>query len=115
MSNSSNYETDFHAWAMEQAGLLRAGRLADADIVNIAEEIESMGRSEKRELVSRLGVLLNHLLKWQCQPALRGNSWRLTIREQRRKIARHLRDDPSLRACLDSAIVDAFGDALLDA
>jgi hypothetical protein len=115
MSNSSSYERDFHAWAMEQAGLLRAGRLADADIVNIAEEIESMGRREKGELVSRLGVLLAHLLKWQIQPALRSNSWQLTIREQRRRIDRHLRDNPSLRAKLDEAIADAYGDALLDA
>ena len=64
MSNSL-YDQDFYAWANEQAALLRAGRLSEADIENIAEEIESMGRSEKRELVSRLNVLLLHLLKWQ--------------------------------------------------
>ena len=59
------YERDVYAWAREQAALLRAGQLSDADILNIAEEIESMGRSEKRELVSRLTVLLLQLLKWQ--------------------------------------------------
>lgn len=63
MSNADTYSRDFCAWATEQAALLRAGRLADADIENIAEEIESMGRSEKRELVNRLTVLLTHLLK----------------------------------------------------
>jgi len=115
MGNSSAYESDFYAWAGEQAGLLRAGRLSEADIGNIAEEIESMGRSEKRELINRLSVLLTHLLKWQFQPALRGNSWRLTIQEQRRKIARHLEDNPSLRASLADAIADAYGDALLGA
>lgn len=73
-----------------------------------------MGRVEKRELVNRLAVLLTHLLKWQFQPALRGNSWRLTVREQRRKLTRHLRDNPSLRAQLDAALADAYGDALLD-
>jgi hypothetical protein len=52
---SDLYERDFFAWAGEQAALLRSGRLNDADILNIAEEIESMGRSEKRELVSGLG------------------------------------------------------------
>ncbi len=98
---------------MEQASLLRAGRVGDADLSNIAEEIESMGRSERRELVSRLGVLLAHLLKWQTQPALRGVSWQLTIREQRRRLARHLRDNPSLTPLLDAAMVDAHGDALL--
>jgi len=69
MGDTSKYETDFHGWAMEQADLLRTGRLAEADLANIAEEIESMGRSEKRELVNRLAVLLAHLLKWQFQPA----------------------------------------------
>ncbi len=115
MGNASAYESDFHAWAMEQSRLLRAGRLSEADVGNIAEEIESMGRSEKRELINRLAVLLTHLLKWQVQPALRGNSWRLTIREQRRKIARHLEDNPSLRAGLDGTISAAYGDALLGA
>ncbi|WP_083884722.1 DUF29 domain-containing protein [Thioflavicoccus mobilis] len=76
---TSLYERDFHAWASEQAGLLRAGKLAEADLPHIIEEIESMGRSEKRELVNRLVVLLLHLLKWRYQPGLRGNSWRLSM------------------------------------
>ncbi|MCT6678023.1 DUF29 domain-containing protein, partial [Staphylococcus aureus] len=80
MSNSTLYEQDFYAWANEQAGLLRAGKLAQADIEHIAEEIESMGKTEKRELVSRLAVLLLHLLKWQFQPGRRGTSWQATIR-----------------------------------
>jgi hypothetical protein len=57
MSNTL-YERDFHAWANQQAALLRAGQLSDADIENIAEEIESMGRSEKREPIGRPTVLL---------------------------------------------------------
>ena len=76
---ASLYEADFYAWANQQASLLRAGKLSAADIQNIAEEIESMGKSEKRELVSRLTILLLHLLKWQFQPGLRGDSWRYTI------------------------------------
>ena len=115
MEQPNRYETDFYAWADDQSRLLRAGRLGDADVAHIAEEIESMGRSERRELVSRLAVLLTHLLKWQFQPALRGNSWRLTIQEQRRKARRHLQDNPSLRAILDGLIADAYGDALLAA
>jgi len=66
---SNVYESDFYAWAMEQAALLRARRFDTADIDNIAEEIESMGRGEKRELVNRLAVLLLHLLKWQFNQA----------------------------------------------
>lgn len=116
MSNASKYDTDFHAWANEQASLLRAGRLSEADIENIAEEIESMGRGEKRELASRMAVLLAHLLKWQFQPGLRGNSWRLTIKEQRRQLAKHLGENPSLgaQALLDDAIADAYETALAE-
>ena len=94
MSNTL-YEQDFHAWAMEQAALLRAGKLDCIDVANLAEEIESMARSERRELVNRLTVVLLHLLKWQYQPALRGNSWRLTIEEQRDSLAEHLRGGPA--------------------
>ncbi len=109
------YDADFYGWASEQAALLRAGRLTDADIANIAEEIESTGRSEKRELIDRLAVLLQHLLKWRTQPNLRGSSWRLTIEEQRRRLWTHLGDNPSLRAKLPEAIVEGFALALIAA
>jgi hypothetical protein len=109
------YRTDFYAWANEQARLLRRGEVSEADIANIAEEIESMGRSEKRELVSRLTVLCLHLLKWQFQPALRSASWQATIRIQRRALARHLADNPSLRRILPDAMADAYADARLEA
>ena len=112
---SDLYERDFYAWANEQAALLRAGLLSAADIANIAEEIESMGRSEKRELVNRLAVLLTHLLKWQFQPGLRGNSWRLTIREQRIRLKNHIKDNPSLKAVVEDATHDAYEIALVEA
>ena len=112
---SDLYERDFYAWANEQAALLRAGRLSAADIDHIAEEIESMGRSEKRELTSRLAVLLAHLLKWQAQPARRGRSWLLAIREQRREVAQVLGDNPSLRGRLPDIMADAYETALLAA
>ncbi|MGH6798004.1 MAG: DUF29 domain-containing protein, partial [Roseiarcus sp.] len=73
------HDNDFYAWSLEQAALLREGRVGEADLATIAEEIESMGKTEKRELVSRLTVLLLHLLKWERQPVGRGNSWRLSI------------------------------------
>ena len=69
--------------------------LSAVDIEHIAEEIESMGRSEQQQLEDRLIVLLLHLLKWQFQPNFRGNSWRLSIKEQRVKIARDLRKIPA--------------------
>ncbi len=80
MSHPTLYDHDFYAWSQEQAGLLRAGKLSEADIQHIAEEIESLGRSEKRELVSRLSILLMHLLKWQYQAPRRGRSWRTAWR-----------------------------------
>ena len=107
MSNDL-YDRDFYAWANQQAALLRAGRLAEADIENIAEEIESMGRSEKRELVSRLTILLQHLLKWQFQPEKRSNSWRAGIREQRVRIARILKASPSLKAYPAQSLPGSF-------
>lgn len=96
----TGYETDIIAWANEQAALLRAGRFADIDVSRIAEEIEDVGKSERRELASRMVVLLVHLLKWQFQSGRRGSSRQRTIKEQRRSIAVHLRETPSLKAAL---------------
>ena len=75
--------------------MLRAGKLGEADLAHIAEEIESMGKTEKRELVSRLTVLLLHLLKWRFQPELRSTSWRLSVEERRLQVASHLEDNPA--------------------
>jgi hypothetical protein len=91
------YDTDFVAWAYEQAELLRAGDLPAIDAFNIAEEIEGVARNEKKELRSRLAVLFAHLLKWKFQPDHRGHSWELTIHEQRESIEDVLEDSPSLR------------------
>jgi Domain of unknown function DUF29 len=115
MSTSSLYDRDFYAWTHEQAGLLRAGKLSEADLEHIAEEIESMGKSEKRELVSRLTVLLLHLLKWQFQPVRRGASWRLSIANTRDALADHLADNPSLRSELEASIGTAYRRARRDA
>jgi hypothetical protein len=115
MAMSDLYERDFYAWAGSQAALLRAGKLADADILNIAEEIESMGRSEKRELVSRLTVLVLHLLKWQFQPGLRGASWETSIKVQRIRLDDHLADNPSLKPQLADAVASAYRVGRLEA
>lgn len=115
MSGNTLYETDFYAWANEQAALLRAGKLSSADIEHIAEEIESMGRGEKRELVSRLRALLLHLLTWWFQPERRSNSWRLSIANARDELIDHLADNPSLRAKLSEAVMGAYRYARRDA
>lgn len=109
------YDSDFFAWSREQADLLRSGKLTQADIENIAEEIDSMGRTEKRELVSRLEVLLLHLLKWRHQPDRRGPSWQASVRVQRDRIEDHLGDNPSLRPLLTQAIATAYRRARLEA
>lgn len=114
MSNSL-YEQDFFAWANEQAALLRAGKFELADIENIAEEIESIRRSEKRELTNRLAVLLMHLLKWRYQSPFRCASWRSTINEQRRRLAKHLAENPSVKPHIGDSIEDAYQTARVDA
>ncbi len=108
------YDTDIIIWANEQARLLRAGRLDQIDIAHIAEEIEDVGKSEQRELASRMAVLLAHLLKWQFQPQRRGASWEVTIRTQRNGIARRLHRTPSLANSLNDPEwwADAWDDAL---
>ena len=109
------YDEDFYAWAFQQAEFLRAGNLTAADIGNIAEEIESMGRSEKRELESRLTVLLAHLLKWRFQVGRRGRSWQITIEQQRRRLKKHLNDNPSLNSSIGDTITSAYEDARIEA
>jgi len=110
-----NYDTDFYGWTQEQAGLLKAGRLAELDIDNLLEEVETMGRSEKRELDSRLTVLLLHLLKWQFQPIRRGRSWQLTIEGQRINFSETLDENPSLKAQLDTILKKAYAKSLIKA
>jgi len=109
--NSAAYDEDFYAWTREQATLLRAGQFSQVDIENVAEELESMGRSDKREIDSRLEVLLMHLLKWQVQVSLRSPGWLGTIREQRRRIEKLLRESPSLRPVFGQLIPEAYIEA----
>lgn len=108
MNNYSLYETDFYGWTQQQAKALENQQILDLDWQNLQEEIQSLGRQEYRELVSRLLVLIGHLLKWQYQSEKRSRSWFLTIREQRRAIKRHLRHNPSLKSRLKDAIIDGY-------
>jgi uncharacterized protein DUF29 len=96
------YGEDFVLWTQHQAALIRAGRFELVDWANVAEEIEAMGSRERRELGTRLKVLLMHLLKWQFQSQRRSRSWRATINDQRDEIEQLLADDPSLRREIDA-------------
>ena len=109
------YEDDLYAWTEEQAALLRARRTEGLDWENLAEEIRSMGGSDRRKLESRLCVILLHLLKWQAQPGLRGVSWRRTLRVQRREIRKVLNQSPSLRREVPALVREAYPDAIKDA
>ncbi len=113
-SVGANYDEDVVAWSVEQARLLRAGRFDLLDIEHIADEIEDVGKSEARDLASRMAVLLAHWLKWDCQPTHRSRSWENTIREQRKQVLRRLARTPSLRPELEKAdfVEDVWSDAL---
>ncbi|MGB7551095.1 MAG: DUF29 domain-containing protein [Chromatiaceae bacterium] len=100
---TTRYETDVLAWSNEQARLLRAGQFGLLDLEHIAEEIEDVGKSEQRELASRLAVLMAHLLKWHYQPERQSASWQRTIKEQRRALTFHLKQVPSLQTRLADA------------
>ncbi|BFM40152.1 DUF29 domain-containing protein [Synechocystis sp. LKSZ1] len=105
---TSLYEQDFYAWTQSQAEALAHRQISNLDWQNLQEEISALGRQEYREIVSRLTVLLGHLLKWELQPEKRSRSWFLTIREQRRSIRRHLKQNPSLKARLPEALEEGF-------
>ena len=111
-TNSHRYDEDFYAWVQDQASLLRQGRLQEIDPELLAEELEAMGRRERNELVSRLIILIAHLLKWQHQPEHRSASWRGSIVEQRVQVKRELQLSPSLRNFLRDAIAEAYPDAV---
>ncbi|MBW4614940.1 MAG: DUF29 domain-containing protein [Desmonostoc vinosum HA7617-LM4] len=102
------YEQDFVAWTEQTLELIRAGKLEQIDWEAVSEEIESLGKSDRRELKSRLEVLLQHLLKWQFQPNLRSSSWLNTIDEQRNRIEDLLVDSSSLRLYVEEVLADCY-------
>ena len=107
------YEKDFYAWAVHNAELIRQGKFSEIDVEHVAEEIESMGKSERRELVNRLAVLIAHLLKWQFQSIKRSRSWLVTIENQRLGIADLLEESPSLHHELRERFFHAYERAIL--
>jgi hypothetical protein len=109
------YDEDYYAWTQQQVDLMKAGRLSELDTEHLIDEINDMGRSQKRELVNRLIELIAHLLKWQYQPARRSTSWRITIIGQRRDIAKHLWENPSLTPYVNEAVEDAYLYAVVQA
>ena len=108
---STLYDQDFADWCLQQVRLLRAGEIGGLDLQNLAEEIESLAKGDKRELKSRLVVLIVHLLKWNFQPAHRSAGWRGTIPEQSSRIADLTADSPSLDPFIDALLLAAYPQA----
>ncbi len=108
----SLYDKDFYEWTRENAQLLRQRRFSEVDLDNLVEEVEAMGRSEKRAFISHLAILILHLLKWQWQPSLRSKSWESTILEQRQQTNAVLEDNPSFKYHLDEILPKACGRAM---
>ena len=112
IQKEQEYEKDFYAWTIHNAQLLRKRKLSDIDIENIAEEIESMGKSEKRELINRLIVLMAHLLKWKLQKVRRSKSWAITIKNQRVELNDLLEESPSLKKEMEEKFKHAYERAI---
>ena len=104
LMTTATYETDFYGWTERQAALLRAEEFEAVDWNNLIEEIETLGRSEAHKVENRLIVLIMHLLKWAYQPERRSRGWEHTIAEQRDRLDRLLRKNPTLRARLPEMI-----------
>ncbi len=105
------YERDFHAWTLAQADALRRRSANELDWENLQEEIESMGKSEVRQLHRRLAILIGHILKWKMQPDLRSRSWVATILVQQQDIRDLIADSPSLKARLGEVVSSAHDEA----
>ena len=108
MNPADLYETDFYEWTVPNAELLRSGRAGEADLEHIAEELEDLGRRGRRELLQRVSVLIEHLLKWKIQSARRSRSWELTIRVQRKDPMKLLDQNPSLQPYLHESLPEAY-------
>ena len=111
LSNEALYERDFYLWIQTTAELLKQHRFTELDLENLIDEIETMGRSEKRAVKSNLEVVLIHLLKYKYQPEKRSNSWRYTIREHRKRLREALEESPSLKPFLSEVFEKCYQEA----
>lgn len=113
--SKKEYEKDFYKWVNKQANLLKNREFSHLDIENLIEEIESLGRSEKRTLKSYLENLLTHMLKGKFQPGMHTTSWDLSIKEAKYKAQTTLKENPSLKPALKEILKDAYFSARLRA
>lgn len=111
----TDYHSDFYSWTKEQANLLQSGLFSEVDIEHLLEELFDMAGNKRRELKSRLAVLIAHLLKCYYQPEKGGRSWLLTIKEQRLEINDVLEENPGLKPELPEQLRKAYRLAILQA
>lgn len=109
------YDTDFFEWTVRQAAVLRRHAAPEIDWENAAEEIESLGKNERREVRDRLKVLVAELLKWAFQLKHRSRSWRSMIRTQRHDLEYVFDDSPSLRLFAAATLAECYADGRNDA
>ncbi|MEA2861376.1 MAG: hypothetical protein QOC72_3415 [Methylobacteriaceae bacterium] len=107
----TDYKQDIHAWALEQIELLKAGRVAEIDALNIAEELQDVSERQYNKLESALAIILLHMLKWDHQPERRSRSWQDSIKEHRRRAEKQVRRYPSLKTRLGEAVEEAYESA----
>lgn len=105
------YEEDFNLWTEQTVELLRARHFEELDIDNLIDELESMSKRDKREILSRFKLILMHLLKWNYQPTQRSTFWETTIRANREEIAQILQDSPSLKSYPEIVLAQAYASA----
>ena len=108
---SDLYEEDYHLWLMNTIHQLQHGKLADVDMINLIEELEAMGRSQKSAIESNLRILLMHLLKYKYQSDKRTNSWLFTIREHRKRLRNDFKNSPSLKRYFLEVFPECYQDA----
>ncbi len=113
--DSSLYHQDYYLWLNATTKLLQKGKFEQVDLVNLIEEIQDMGRREKRGIKNNLIVLLMHLVKYKYQPQKRSNSWRHTIRERRRRLRDYFSDSPSLKGYFQDVFAQCYLDACKEA
>lgn len=114
---SELYDRDFYLWVQTTVQLLQERQLDRIDFESLIEEVESMGKREKKELKSRLTTLIEHLLKlkyWESEKANNARGWRQTVVEQRRQIQYLLEDSPSLKVLLFEVWTECYGNSRKD-
>ena len=115
MAPADLYEKDFYEWTVRNAELHRSGKIHEADLEHIAEELEALGRRERRELLYRMSTLIAHLLKWKVHSERRSRSWELTIRVQRKELTKLLAQNPSLEPYLRESLPEAYERGMVEA